>query len=293
MHQVFIRVFLVLFAYFATASAHAIVVQRDSDISWTLQGCYTDTSTSRTLGGSSAISDDMTIETCQSFCSEGGFNLAGVELGSQCFCDNGIQATGATADIANCNAACSGDDTEICGGEGFINIYWNGAPQTCLSFNHTTTSNVQAVYVSPPTTGPASVPIYALIIFLARGFAFEILSTGFNAFNFVSLTNGGLKATSATQPSRAVSLSALPGDSPTFVMVTPLPAALPAYCMMPNPFPGQDGTVLAVNGRSDLWALCANTSAAGRVDLVFDPIPNHPRYELANCRSVYLTLTDA
>ncbi|KAJ7126405.1 hypothetical protein C8R43DRAFT_705862 [Mycena crocata] len=62
---------------------------------------------------------------------------------------------------------------------------------------------------------------------------------------------------------------------------------------MSNPIPGSNGTqTLAVNGRNDLFALCPNSTAGGREDVVFKPAPNHPHYTAANCRSVYITLPE-
>ncbi|KAJ7771154.1 carbohydrate-binding WSC, partial [Mycena maculata] len=96
---------------------------------WTAQGCYTDTSTSRTLAATSDVNEtSMTVESCLAFCASGGFNLAGVEYGSQCYCDYALQASGTFSSAENCDIPCSGNTTEVCGGADFIDVYWNGAP---------------------------------------------------------------------------------------------------------------------------------------------------------------------
>lgn len=48
---------------------------------WSLAGCFTDVSTARTLAATASASDNMTVETCISFCDAGGFIFAGVEFG--------------------------------------------------------------------------------------------------------------------------------------------------------------------------------------------------------------------
>ncbi|KAJ7129287.1 WSC domain-containing protein [Mycena epipterygia] len=371
---------------------------RDLTETWASQGCYTDMSTSRTLARASHVdTSGMTVESCLSFCSSGGFNFAGVEFGSECYCDYALQATGTPTSQGNCDLPCTGNATELCGAANFIDIYWNGAlpivPQTvgtwqykgcfadnvasralphletipggvtsesctaackanglavagleyggecwcssslptssllgdsdchtacaanttefcggsskltvyedsvgeiCLSTTRATSFNLQAVYFTPPTTGPASVPLHVIFVNTVTLVSWSILSAGSGTFTFTSevLTNGGILPMSSTQPNfRTTSLAVVPGDSPTFVTTQFPPTAFPAYCIMPNPVLGSEGAQsLAVNGRNDLFALCPNSTASGRLDVVFNPVPNHPHYVEASCNSVYITL---
>jgi hypothetical protein len=108
------------------------------------------------------------------------------------------------------------------------------------------------------------------------------------------MTNGGLLPMSTSQPNfRTASLAVKPGDSPIFVTTQFPPTAVGPYCTMANPVSGPNGPqALALSGRSDLWALCPNSTASGRVDVVYSPVANHPHYTLASCQSVYITLTD-
>ncbi|KAJ6515380.1 WSC domain-containing protein, partial [Mycena sanguinolenta] len=87
-----------------------------------------DTSTSRTLAEASTSSPNMTVESCFAFCTAGGFSFAGVEFGSECYCDYTIQFTGILSSEEDCQEACSGNSTETCGAGNFIDIYWNGTP---------------------------------------------------------------------------------------------------------------------------------------------------------------------
>ncbi|KAJ6515444.1 WSC domain-containing protein [Mycena sanguinolenta] len=115
-------------AAFALLSVDASVLQGRANPPWIWQGCYTDTSTSRTLAEASTTSVEMTVESCIAFCTAGGFSLAGVEFGDECYCDYAMQSTGATTRTENCNKACSGNPTESCGAVNFIDIFWNGTP---------------------------------------------------------------------------------------------------------------------------------------------------------------------
>ncbi|KAJ7639319.1 beta-1,3 exoglucanase precursor-like protein, partial [Roridomyces roridus] len=96
---------------------------------WTPIGCYTDSSTSRTLMAASLVSaDNMTVESCLAFCTSGGYSLGGLEFGTQCYCDYALQSSGAPTTPASCTTPCSGNATEQCGGPNAINVYSNGSP---------------------------------------------------------------------------------------------------------------------------------------------------------------------
>ncbi|KAJ7852312.1 WSC domain-containing protein [Mycena leptocephala] len=110
-------------------SASGINRVQARDAAWTLQGCYTDTSASRALAGASYVNASaMTVESCIAFCSTGGFSLAGVEFGDECYCDHALQSSATLANAGNCNTPCSGNSTELCGAGNFVDVYWNGAP---------------------------------------------------------------------------------------------------------------------------------------------------------------------
>ncbi|KAF9051934.1 hypothetical protein BJ165DRAFT_1451918 [Panaeolus papilionaceus] len=43
-----------------------------------------------------------------------------------------------------------------------------------------------------------------------------------------------------------------------------------------------------VDGHTGKWSLCANITAGGRHDLVYELIPNHPHYDGAACEEFYV-----
>jgi hypothetical protein len=53
--------------------------------------------------------------------------------------------------------------------------------------------------------------------------------------------------------------------------------------------PDDDNTIfLAVNGLRNQWAMCSNTKAAGRFELVWAPIKGHKDYSYDTCQSIIL-----
>lgn len=80
----------------------------------------------RALAGFSTSQPDMTIPKCLALCQDKGFQYAGVEYGSECFCGAGF-SNGASLDKASqqCTMGCSGDSTSLCGGPNAIQLYEN------------------------------------------------------------------------------------------------------------------------------------------------------------------------
>lgn len=56
--------------------------------SWVSEGCYSDEVGARTLASTVSVSGSMTVKVCVDACKAAGYSLAGVEYGSQCYCDN-------------------------------------------------------------------------------------------------------------------------------------------------------------------------------------------------------------
>ncbi|KAF7327564.1 Copper radical oxidase [Mycena kentingensis (nom. inval.)] len=110
---------------------------------WSTAGCYTDNPGTRTLTGATTTDPgNMTVENCIAFCDAKDFIFAGVEFRQECCeispvkcsesdattdCDNFIRKTAVNSTSSNCNLPCSGDASELCGGAGFLNLFWSGA----------------------------------------------------------------------------------------------------------------------------------------------------------------------
>ena len=72
---------------------------------WSYQGCYSDTSSARSLAvGVSGNSVSMTA--CLAQCQSRGYTLGGVEYGQECWCGNALNAKASPIADAKCNMAC-------------------------------------------------------------------------------------------------------------------------------------------------------------------------------------------
>jgi len=91
---------------------------------WTYQGCISDNVGQRTLPYEMDFTQTNTATTCLNQCASLGYTVGGMEYSTQCFCGSSsdVTASGATTST-NCNMACSGDSTSICGGPGAITYY--------------------------------------------------------------------------------------------------------------------------------------------------------------------------
>ncbi|KAL8724532.1 MAG: hypothetical protein Q9181_006783, partial [Wetmoreana brouardii] len=73
-----------------------------------------------------------TATACLSQCQKFGYQAAGVEYGSECYCGDVVDIAAAgstTAPDTDCNVACSGDKSYICGGGNRLSWYkWTGTP---------------------------------------------------------------------------------------------------------------------------------------------------------------------
>ncbi|XP_074015763.1 sialate:O-sulfotransferase 2 isoform X2 [Numenius arquata] len=85
-------------------------------------GCYVDNTRRRTLRGVSFFDyKKMTVFRCQDNCAERGYLYAGLEFGAECYCGHKIQASNTSE--SECNMACKGERSNICGGVNRLSIY--------------------------------------------------------------------------------------------------------------------------------------------------------------------------
>ncbi|OAG27282.1 WSC domain-containing protein [Thermodesulfatator autotrophicus] len=95
-------------------------------------GCFKDQgdpygTQGRDLDKKIVSASDMSVEKCISICRSSGYRYAGVQYGSQCFCDNDY---GLFGPANNCDMKCSGNPNEICGGFWANSVYATGVYNT-------------------------------------------------------------------------------------------------------------------------------------------------------------------
>ncbi|KAJ7885720.1 WSC domain-containing protein [Mycena olivaceomarginata] len=89
---------------------------------WKSIECQVDSTSARTLKHLVAVaSPNMTVESCLDSCAAGGYILAGVEFGDECYCGNALLYGYGTSQM--CDMPCSGNTSEFCGGPKALNLY--------------------------------------------------------------------------------------------------------------------------------------------------------------------------
>ncbi|GAA6042486.1 hypothetical protein JCM8097_003051 [Rhodosporidiobolus ruineniae] len=84
---------------------------------WSNNGCYGDLKYgTRALSHLFAQSTDGTVQGCVNACQDAGYSLCGVEYQGECWGGDSIDVTSSQIDDSVCNLACSGDNTQRCGG---------------------------------------------------------------------------------------------------------------------------------------------------------------------------------
>jgi surface antigen len=87
-------------------------------------GCFVD-APERDLNGPMRADADMTIEKCRGWCAEQGFEFAGLQYTSQCFCDHDYGLYGRVND-GECAMQCGGSPSERCGNGWRNSVYRTG-----------------------------------------------------------------------------------------------------------------------------------------------------------------------
>ncbi|TVY89537.1 WSC domain-containing protein, partial [Lachnellula willkommii] len=86
-------------------------------------GCYSEGTSGRSLAWpqSQISASAMTVELCLAACKQGGYDMAGVEYGQECYC--GVVLGNGTVPTSGCNMPCSGNTAETCGGSSVLNLF--------------------------------------------------------------------------------------------------------------------------------------------------------------------------
>lgn len=92
-------------------------------LGYAYQGCYTDNVPQRVLSGRVSTDPAMTLEMCATFCKNGGYSWFGVEYNFECYCGTALDSRSTKEPESACNAKCSGDASQMCGGANHMNAY--------------------------------------------------------------------------------------------------------------------------------------------------------------------------
>ncbi|KAF2723831.1 WSC-domain-containing protein [Polychaeton citri CBS 116435] len=101
---------------------------------YTYQGCFSDQDTVqsiKTIRNNSYTGSLNTREYCISVCASGGYSIAGVENGNQCYCGNAVSSETAQVAETECSNSiiavkCAGNSNQYCGGSNRIALFATG-----------------------------------------------------------------------------------------------------------------------------------------------------------------------
>ncbi|KAL5118335.1 hypothetical protein ACEQ8H_003684 [Pleosporales sp. CAS-2024a] len=93
---------------------------------FTYKGCYVDGPGYRIMNNELPDDSAMTVGSCATKCAAAGYSIAGMEYSTQCFCDDYLRmgASLASSD-SECNMACGGDSSQVCGAGNRLSIWSN------------------------------------------------------------------------------------------------------------------------------------------------------------------------
>ncbi|ETN45874.1 uncharacterized protein HMPREF1541_00055 [Cyphellophora europaea CBS 101466] len=92
-------------------------------MAYAYKGCYTDQGNPRTLGSYSTNSNSNSVDSCVSLCYSKGYSWAGVEYGSECYCNNAGPGSAALKTDSECSKPCTGNAKQNCGGSMALQVY--------------------------------------------------------------------------------------------------------------------------------------------------------------------------
>ncbi|KAK5406239.1 hypothetical protein LTR06_008594 [Exophiala xenobiotica] len=176
-------------------------------------GCFKENNPGRQLQTNIYSGALNTNEQCIATCSAAGYIFAGTQYTQECWC--GYNRPILVTDDANCNFACSGNNNEVCGGDGtdgdgsFISLFgditrWNGNTTDTpgpyvnpgvLGFNslgcYTEGSQTRALNVQPNSNNTVAGCIQA-----CQGYLYAGVEYGGQCFCGNSLSTGAVSTTS-------------------------------------------------------------------------------------------------
>jgi hypothetical protein len=99
---------------------------------WSYVGCYKDNVNDRALSADGYTDPTgMSEGSCMVYCQSKGYNFAGIEYGTECYCGFGLDSDSTKEDDSFCNIECPGSQGtgDACGGQEHLSVFTNGPPK--------------------------------------------------------------------------------------------------------------------------------------------------------------------
>ncbi|TFK62477.1 WSC-domain-containing protein [Pluteus cervinus] len=146
---------------------------------WDYDGCFTDSTSARTLAVPVNIPGGVTPESCTAACQAlGSYSYAGLEIGRECWCDNAVNPPTQRVSDADCRMVCDSNHEEYCGNVNRLAIYQLGSsggggdePQEC---NESTTSSF--TLTARNRNDGTITPLKVIVVELVKSLTWTLLS---------------------------------------------------------------------------------------------------------------------
>jgi hypothetical protein len=102
---------------------------------YTYAGCYSDSNARAITNNIWSGNANASVETCVGACAARGYTVAGLESGTDCWCDKQIQNGATLQNDTSCYTPCQGNLGEFCGGSWLLSVY-NTGPLTVYTGPH-------------------------------------------------------------------------------------------------------------------------------------------------------------
>jgi len=129
----------------------SLAIWSNASSTYDYYGCYNETTGLNGTDGTRALSggkmealNNMTVQNCLTFCSNGSavgeYAYAGLEYGRECWCADYLSALAARLDNASCDLPCDANSSQACGGPLILSVYFHNATaasaavQSCVSW---------------------------------------------------------------------------------------------------------------------------------------------------------------
>ncbi|KAJ9124771.1 hypothetical protein QFC24_003139 [Naganishia onofrii] len=89
---------------------------------WAAQGCFQDNNDRVLTYQAWSGNTGTTVESCAAQCASSGYNIAGVEYGTECYCGNSFVGGAVALASSSCNMPCPGNGGESCGGSWAMSV---------------------------------------------------------------------------------------------------------------------------------------------------------------------------
>ncbi|KAL0953189.1 hypothetical protein HGRIS_004443 [Hohenbuehelia grisea] len=249
-------------------------------------GCYTDTSSARTLTSQIPVAGGVTPASCAAACRARGDKYSGVQYMFECHCGNTVNPASARQSDGDCRMACKADPTLFCGGKFRLQLYEDSSSE-CKSATYPQPFKMFAVTGDQPIS--SSSPAVGVSQIFGQLFSgIGILNQASGDWRQFSLNNGALVGENylSLNPSLSTqSIGVEVNGSPLFQGSLLNPTVFDKYCFATR----GDTVLLGVNGETDVWSVCRNLTALGRPDIVYKYTSGS---QLLGCRSVNIALQD-